>query len=226
MQSLFNFHDFVVIAGSIRNQFTNIFCGSLFRVVFSEICISCASIFVFESRRIILSLTGGGALPGDQLPFKTNLHLKCITKSCAHNAIFWQSHAAIEWPSWQLSWVFGLAGFQIANQLASKWKTKMKKKMENAGGFGGGTHTALSPFWQLLIIATWLGFYFSLFLFFLYFFRFFSIFCDFCFVFKVCRGSCNCHLLFDHLDQWALGTQALHFSWGLSLRSSPRQNMG
>lgn len=181
MQSLFNFHDFVVIAGSIRNQFTNIFCGSLFRVVFSEICISCASIFVFESRRIILSLTGGGALPGDQLPFKTNLHLKCITKSCAHNAIFWQSHAAIEWPSWQLSWVFGLAGFQIANQLASKWKTKMKKKKKwkmQVALVVAPTQPYL-PFGSCSLLQLGLAFI-SLFFYFSYiffdFFRFFAIF--------------------------------------------------
>lgn len=177
MQSLFNFHDFVVIAGSIRNQFTNIFCGSLFRVVFSEICISCASIFVFESRRIILSLTGGGALPGDQLPFKTNLHLKCITKSCAHNAIFWQSHAAIEWPSWQLSWVFGLAGFQIANQLASKWKTKMKKKKNGKCRWlwWWHPHSLIS----LLAVAHYCNLAWLLFLSFSIFPIFFSIFFDF-----------------------------------------------
>lgn len=151
MRSLFNFHDFVVFAGSIRNQFTNLLWAPFysFFVFFFFISVSCVLYFlrcIWKSQSENNSVIERRKEPGDQLPFKTNLHLKCITKSCAHNAIFWQSHAgpaklAVVHCSFLASW---LAGFQIANQAASNGKMKM----ENAGGspVRWHPHTVLSPF--------------------------------------------------------------------------------
>jgi len=104
---------------------SQISCGSLlffgvFVFRFLKRCISCAA-FESRNRRIILSLTG--AEPGDQLPFKTNLHLKCITKSCAHNAIFWQSHA-------------GLAELAVVHCLPADWQA-FKLRISNQAASNG-----------------------------------------------------------------------------------------
>lgn len=134
VQSLFNtiwlcffpllFPLFFVFADGIQNQFTNRvpwYFSSIYLFVFffvhGFVCrISCAA---FESQD---TLRENYSAVWDQLPFKTNLHLKCITKSCAHNILAVARCAAVCGRSRSLSW---LAGFQICH----------------AGGSNCGTHT-------------------------------------------------------------------------------------
>jgi len=200
VRSLFNFHDFVVFAGSIRNQFTNLLWVSF---IFRCFCFSVSQTLYFL-RRIwksqsenysVIDWRGARGSITFQNQFAFEMHNEIVCTQCNILAVARWARG-VGSCSLFASW---LAGFQIANFESGGIKWRMK--MENAGGsvarWLGGTHTALSPFWQLLIIATvasWFRFFYILYL-------PVHIYIYISFYGQRCVSSCNCHLLFDQFDQ-------------------------
>jgi len=129
VRSLFNFHDFVVFAGSIRNQFTNLMWVSF---IFRCFCFSVSQTLCFL-RRIwksqsenysVIDWRGARGSITFQNQFAFEMHNEIVCTQCNILAVARWARG-VGSCSLFASW---LAGFQIANQAASngEWKWKMQ----------------------------------------------------------------------------------------------------
>jgi len=133
VRSLFNFHDFVVFAGSIRNQFTNLLWVSF---IFRCFCFSVSQTLYFL-RRIwksqsenysVIDWRGARGSITFQNQFAFEMHNEIVCTQCNILAVARWARG-VGSCSLFASW---LAGFQIANCESGGIKWRMK--MENAGG--------------------------------------------------------------------------------------------